>query len=317
MEVRTPERTLDVQGLGRPGELLAPARERWAWWRRVSRTSGVCLVVLALFAVCGTLAPLLAPYDPAAQDLHARLQPPLGFGGTSAHPLGTDALGRDVLSRLIYGARVSLTIGLAGMLIGLVLGTVCGLVSGFRGGLIDEALMFLVDVKLAVPYLVIMLCGVAVLGREVHVLVLLAGFSGWAAFTRLARGMALKLREEPYVLAARSLGAGGGRLVWRHMLPNGLAPMVVLATFNLTEVIFLESSLSFLGVGVQPPTASWGSMLSNGRDYLHSAWWIGVFPGLAIVAVTMAISLTGDWLRDVLDPTLHGAAGGRTTSDRG
>lgn len=270
----------------------------------------LCLGVMGVFVICGVFAEPLAPHDPVTQDLRARLRPPIGFGGTMEYPLGTDALGRDVLSRLIFGARVSLAIGFAGMLIGLALGTLCGLVAGFARGWLDDAMMFFVDVKLAVPFLVIMLAGVAVLGRSLLVLTLLAGVSGWGAYTRMARGMALKTREQPYVLAARALGAGNGRLIGRHILPNILPPMVVLATLNLTEVIFLESSLSFLGVGVKPPTPSWGAMLSDGRSYLNLAWWTAVFPGVAIMLVTMAISLSGDWLRDVLDPTLRGARGG-------
>jgi peptide/nickel transport system permease protein len=255
-------------GLGNasePGLAHALAsRRRLVWLRRTSPLIWLCWLTLAVFISCGVFADVLAPHDPATQELRARLRPPLGFGGTSEYPLGTDPLGRDLLSRLIFGARVSLAIGFAGML-----------------------------------------AGVSLLGRSVPVLVLLAGFSGWGAYTRLARGMTLKTREQQYLLSARALGAGNGRVLLRHVLPNIAAPLVVMATLNLTEVIFLESSLSFLGVGVKPPTASWGSMVSDGRDYLHSAWWVGVLPGLAIMLVTMGISLTGDWLRDVLDPTLR------------
>jgi peptide/nickel transport system permease protein len=276
----------------------------------------LCLGVIAVFLLCGLLADLLAPHDPTAQNLRARLQPPVFAGGTSDHILGTDALGRDVLSRLIYGARVSLLVGIAGMTIGLLVGGTLGLISGFKRGFVDDGLMFLVDVKLALPFLVIALTGVALLGRSLPVIVLLAGISGLGAYMRLARGMALGAREQPYILAARSAGAGGGRLVGRHILPNVAAPLVVLATFNLTEVIFLESSLSFLGVGVKPPTPSWGSMLDEGRNYLHTAWWIGVFPGLAIVLITMAISLSGDWLRDVLDPAMKGTRGTKKVGDQ-
>jgi peptide/nickel transport system permease protein len=275
--------------------------------RNTSPTIWLCLATVALFVAAGLFAGVLAPHDPTAQDLRARLRPPVGFGGTLEYPLGTDALGRDVLSRILYGARVSLAIGFAGMLIGLTLGTLCGLLAGLLRGLPDEILMFLVDVKLAIPYLVIMLTSVAVLGRGLPVLVFMAGISGWGAYTRLARSMALRAREQQYVLAARALGVGDLRLLLRHILPNALAPLIVLATFNLTAVIFLESSLSFLGVGIKPPTPSWGSMISDGRDYLHTAWWVAVFPGVAIVALTMSISLAGDWLRDLLDPTLRGA----------
>lgn len=286
------------------GREAARGRRRWAWVRRTPLSIWLCLGVLAVFVICGVFADVLAPYSPTAQQLRARLQAP-----SAEHLLGTDALGRDVLSRLIFGARVSLAIGFLGMLIGLTLGTLCGLVSGYLRGALDEGMMFLVDAYLAIPFLVVMLTGVAVLGRSLAVLILLAGISGWASYTRLARGMALSTREQQYMLAARSVGAAPARLLARHVLPNVLAPLVVMATFNLTEVILLESSLSFLGLGVKPPTPSWGSMLGDGRNYLNTAWWVAVCPGVAIVLVTMTISLTGDWLRDVLDPTLRGRVG--------
>lgn len=297
------------------GVVGLPARSRWTPLRQAPLSIKVCLVLLALFIVCALFANVIAPYDPATQDLRARLQPPAGLAGTTQHLLGTDALGRDVLSRLIFGARASLAIGFLGMLIGLVLGTLSGLLSGFIRGAFDEAMMFLVDIFLAIPFLVVMLTGVAVLGRSLAVLILLAGISGWATYTRVSRGMALSAREQQYILAARAVGAGQGRLLLRHVLPNALAPLVVLATFNLTEVILLESSLSFLGVGVKPPTASWGSMLGDGRNYLNTAWWMAVFPGVAIVLVTMTISLTGDWLRDVFDPSLRGSSRSRRASE--
>jgi peptide/nickel transport system permease protein len=284
-----------------------PRRRGWTDRLRAAPLSiKLCLAVLALFVLCAAAADLIAPHDPTAQQLRARLRPPVWAGGTAEYPLGTDALGRDVLSRLIVGARVSIAIGVAGMLIGLVLGTASGLLSGFLRGPVDEATMFLVDCFLAIPFLVIMLTGVAVLGRSLAVLILLAGISGWATYTRVARGIALSAREQPYILAARALGAGPGRLLLRHVLPNALAPLMVLATSNLTEVILLESSLSFLGVGIKPPTPSWGAMLGDGRNYLNTAWWVAVFPGIAIVLVTMAISLVGDWLRDETDPRLRG-----------
>jgi peptide/nickel transport system permease protein len=290
-----------------------PRRARLSWLRQTPVLIWACLAVLCAFVFCAAFADALAPHDPTTQDLRARLRPPLGFGGTADYPLGTDPLGRDVLSRLLFGARVSLAVGVAGMLIGLVIGGLLGLLSGFVRGPLDEGLMFFVDVKLAVPFLVIALTAVAVLGREIPIIILLAGVSGLAGYMRVARGIALGTREQQYILAARAVGAGRTRLLLRHILPNAVAPMVVLATFNLTEVIFLESSLSFLGVGVKPPTPSWGSMLSQGRDYLHTAWWIAVFPGIAIVLITMSISLSGDWLRDTLDPALRGARGAKSS----
>lgn len=268
---------------------------------------GVCFVVVGLLAFGALFAPWLAPLDPAANRLTERLLPPLGLAGANpAYLLGTDALGRDLLSRLIYGARISLAIGFVGTFIGLLVGSLSGLLSGFVGGVIDEAIMFLVDAYTALPFLVIALTVIAVFGSSVGVLVMLAGFSGWAGYTRLARGQVLSASQQPYILAAHAIGAHPRRVMLRHILPNITAPLVVLATFDMTAIILLEASLSFLGLGIQPPTPAWGAMLGEGRDYLHTAWWIGVFPGAAIMLLTMAISLIGDWLRDVLDPTLRG-----------
>jgi peptide/nickel transport system permease protein len=284
-----------------------PAHARWWAGVRPPPLIVACLGVVGLLIVCALFADLIAPHDPIAQDLRARLRPPVFMtGGTPEYLLGTDALGRDLLSRLIHGARVSLLIGFAGMLLGLTTGALAGVAAGFRRGWLDEGLMFLADVLIALPFLVIALTAVAVFGSSLGVLIGLAGLSGWASFTRLGRGQVLSVREQPYVLAARALGASPTHLAVRHVLPNILAPLIVLATFELTAIILLEASLSFLGVGVNPPTPAWGSMLGDGRNYLHVAWWIGVLPGIAIMLLTISISLTGDWLRDVLDPTLRG-----------
>lgn len=265
-----------------------------------------CFILLLAAVMVGVLAPVIAPADPAHQDLLARLQEPVGFGGTSERALGTDGLGRDVLSRLLHGARVSLGIGVIGMAIGATLGLLVGLAAGFWRGVVDEVLMFLVDVQLALPFIVIALTGIAIFGTSMRVLILVIGFAGWESYARLTRGMVLSVREGQYVQAAEALGASRARLMFRHILPNIVAPLIVLATINLTGIILLESTLSFLGIGVQPPTPSWGSMIGEGRDYLNTAWWIAVIPGAAIVLSTMSISLIGDWLRDVLDPTLRG-----------
>lgn len=264
-------------------------------------------VVLA-FALCALLAGWLAPHDPITNNLRSRLLPPFWISGADPrYPLGTDALGRDLLSRLIYGARVSLAIGFAGTLLGLIVGGLSGLLAGFAGGFVDEILMFTVDALVALPFLVVALTVIAILGSSLTVLVFLAAFSGWTAYTRLARGQVLTVSRQPYVLAAQSIGASPWRVMLRHLAPNIAAPMVVMATVTMTGIILLESSLSFLGLGIQPPTPAWGAMLGDGRNYLHTAWWIGIFPGIAIMLLTMAISLIGDWLRDVLDPTLRGS----------
>lgn len=281
-------------------------RTRWWWVHTISPMVWVCLTVLALFITGGVLAPVIAPYDPGVNDLRSRLAPPaFQADGSTRHWLGTDQLGRDLLSRLLYGARVSLVIGFVGMVLGALVGTLSGLISGFVRGVVDEVIMFVSDAYQALPFLIIALSVVAVFGASLPILILLAAFAGWASYTRVARGLALSTREQQHVLAARSIGATPVRLLLRHILPNTVAPLIVLATFELTSIILLEASLSFLGFGIQPPTPAWGYMVSEGRQYLHSAWWVGVLPGVAIMLVTISVSLVGDWLRDVLDPTLR------------
>lgn len=287
-------------------ERLGRETSRWHVLRTMPHLIKLCFVVLIALIAAGVAAPLLAPHDPAYQVLVARLQPPAGFsGGAIDHPLGTDQLGRDILSRAIHGARVSLGIGLMGMMIGALIGISAGMIAGFRRGILDEIIMFLVDAQLALPFIVMALIAIAIFGTDLIVLILVVGIAGWEGYARLTRGMVLSAREQQYVLSAEAAGAGRGRIMARHILPNISAPLIVLATFQLTSIILLESSLSFLGIGVQPPTASWGSMIGEGREYLNTAWWIAVVPGVAIVLTTMTISLIGDWLRDVLDPVLR------------
>ncbi len=281
-------------------------RSRWQWTATISPLVWSFLFVLASFVVAAIFADLIAPHDPTQNNLIGRLQPPAFVNGGSAdHLLGTDQLGRDLLSRIIHGARVSLAIAFLGTLFGAALGAVCGLTSGFLRGRVDEAMMLLVDAYVALPFLIIALSVVAMLGSSMRVLTLLAALAGWASYTRVTRGLTLRARKEQYVLAARSVGVGPLRLIFRHVLPNVFAPLIVLTTFELTGIILLEASLSFLGFGIQPPTPAWGLMVSEGREYLHSAWWVGVFPGVVIMLVAISVSLTGDWLRDVLDPTLR------------
>lgn len=308
--IRRPRARLQAQPETRPLEGQAPSLQlvRRQSARPVPLIMVGCLLILAAFLLCALLAGVLAPHDPIANNLRARLLPPVGWPGADpAYPLGTDALGRDILSRLLYGARVSLAIGFVGTAIGLVVGTLSGLIAGFLGSWVDEVIMFLVDAFVALPFLVVALTVIAIFGSSLPVLMVLAGFSGWAGYTRLARGQVLSISQQPYVIAARSVGARPFRIMLRHVLPNVAAPLVVLATFGMTSIILLESSLSFLGLGIQPPTPTWGAMLGDGRDYLHSAWWIGVLPGMAIMSLTMTINLLGDWLRDRLDPTLRGS----------
>jgi len=301
-------RTLAERGQqsGIPADRLGQQKSRWTILHTMPHLIKFCFLILIVMALAAIAAPWLAPHDPARQVLMARLQAPAGLeGGSIDHPLGTDQLGRDILSRAIYGARVSLGIGLIGMMIGALIGVTAGMIAGFRRGILDEIIMFLVDAQLALPFIVMALIAIAIFGTDLLVLVLVVGVAGWEGYARLTRGMVLSAREQQYVLSAEAAGASRKRIMARHILPNISAPLIVLATFQLTSIILLESSLSFLGIGVQPPTASWGSMIGQGREYLNTAWWIAVVPGVAIVMTTMTISLIGDWLRDVLDPTLR------------
>jgi peptide/nickel transport system permease protein len=266
-----------------------------------------CVAVIAIMVFVALAAPIIAPHDQASQTLVARLQPTMFHSnGSTDYILGSDQLGRDVLSRLIYGARVSLGIGLFGMVVGLMLGSALGVMAGFARGFFDDVVMFLVDVQLALPFIIMALAAIAIFGPSLPVLLAIVGIAGWEGFARVSRGMVLSTKENAYVEAARALGASRSRIVVKHIVPNILAPLIVLATLNLTSIILLESTLSFLGIGVQPPMASWGRMIADGREYLNTAWWLAVFPGSAIILVTMSISLFGDWLRDALDPTLRG-----------
>ncbi|HEX6211152.1 MAG TPA: ABC transporter permease [Methylomirabilota bacterium] len=264
------------------------------------------LAVILASAVLAVLAPVLAPDDPARNDLLARLTPPAWMaGGSWAHPLGTDTLGRDVVSRLLYGARVSLVVGLSAVVLAGVLGVLLGLVSGYYGGRLDDALMRLGDVQLAFPALVLAIAVLAVVGSGLGNVVLVLGVTGWVTYARIARGETLSLRHRDFVEGARALGARDAGILWRHVLPNVLPSITVIATFSVARTIIAEASLSFLGLGIPPPAPSWGAMLDEGRNYLTTGWWLALFPGLAILAVVLGINVVGDWLRDTLDPRLE------------
>jgi peptide/nickel transport system permease protein len=266
-------------------------------------------VVIALIVLAAIFAPLIAPHEPFAGTLRARLDPPFWMdGGSRTYPLGTDKLGQDVLSRIIYGARTSLTIGVVALLIGGTIGTIAGLVAGYFGKGIDEAIMTVVDIQLAFPFVLLAIAVIAVVGAGLGVLIVVVGLSGWVTYARVARARVLSLKEIGFIEAIRSVGAGNGRILLRHILPNTLSRLIVLATLELARLIILEATLSFLGLGVPPRTTpSWGSMIGEGREYLGSdqGWWISVFPGLALFVTALGISRIGDWVRDALDPTMR------------
>ena len=266
------------------------------------RRSIVGLVGLALVAVClavTALAPVLAPYDPIYADFANVLSPP-----TWQHPFGTDDIGRDILSRVIYGARISLSAGLAPVLFALAVGLPLGLIAGYAGGTIDNLLMRAVEVILAFPTLVLALGITAILGPKLSHALLAIGLVFVPNFARLIRGQVLSVRENDFVTAARALGGSDFRVVLQHVLPNCVAPLLVQSSFAISFAILVEAALSFLGLGTQPPTPSWGIMLAQGRGYLEQAPWLGAFPGLAIFLTVLGFNLVGDGLRDALDPRL-------------
>jgi peptide/nickel transport system permease protein len=262
---------------------------------------------VALLALVAAAAPLLAPEDPIRQSLRGRLSPPTWEGTDGrAHLLGTDHLGRDVLSRVIYGSRVSLVIGFSAVLVGGILGSAAGLMAGFAHRRLDAIIMTLADAQLAFPFILLAIGIIAVLGPSFPTLVVVIGLSGWVSYARILRAQVLVVRSREFVEAIQALGGSFARIVLRHVLPNVLSSIVVIATLELARAIVLEATLSFLGLGIQPPTPSWGGMVQDGREYLDSAWWISTFPGVVLMVTSIVVSRTGDWLRDVLDPTLRG-----------
>ena len=260
------------------------------------------IVLIAAFALAAAFAPLIAPADPLAQELAARLQPP-----SAAHWLGTDQLGRDVLSRLLYGARISLVIGLVVVVAAGVLGTLVGIVAGYAGGWIDEALMRFTEVFLAFPPLILAMAIAGALGPSLTNAIIAIAAVTWAVYARLARGQILSLRRREYVEAAHAIGASRARILFRHLLPNALAPLLVQASFDMGSAIISAAGLSFIGFGAQPPTPEWGVMISEGRNFISTEPWLSLFPGLAILLAVGSFNVLGDGLRDALDPRLRGA----------
>jgi|OpeIllAssembly_1097287.scaffolds.fasta_scaffold37304_2 peptide/nickel transport system permease protein len=264
----------------------------------------LCLALMLLMAIAAVAAPWVAPFDPNQSNVLQRNAPPSWMGGKSGHLLGTDQLGRDVLSRCIYALRVSVGIALLGVAIGCMIGVLTGVLSGLLGGWTDRIIMMIVDFQLSIPFLLIVLVGIAVFGTSMAVLIVLVGTAHWETYARLTRGQVLTVREFQFVEAAVALGATTLRIARRHILPNIASPIIVLVTLNFPSILLLESSLSFLGIGVQPPTASLGRMVGEGRDYMMSAWWLVMSPAAFIVVVTLCMQLIGDWLRDVIDVRL-------------
>lgn len=266
----------------------------------------ISLLVIAAFLTAALLPDGALPHDPTRQALRARMAPPVWIeGGSWSHPLGADNLGRDLLSRVIRGARVSLLTTSLSVLVGATLGAILGLIAGFFGGWIDEVISRLMDVQLAFPLMLLMIAIVGALGASLHVLVAALALAAWPRYARLVRSSALELRGREYVEASLALGRSRLGTIARHVAPNAASPMIVFTTFELSRILLIESALSFLGLGVPPPTPSWGSIIADGRAYLLDAWWISALPGLAIVILVLAFNFLGDALRDALDPRLR------------
>ena len=277
------------------------------WWESLQNLARqmppqviLSFMILAVIVMGAVFPTWFTDFDPNIPTFRARLTPP----GDPTFVLGTDELGRDMFSRVLYGGQASLIIGVFAATLGLVVGTAAGMVAGYFGGWLDHLIMYLVDVQLSLPFLLLAIAVALVFGNSLLVMIVIAGLATWPGYARLCRGLILSLRELDYVSAACSLGASNARIIVHHLLPALVAPLLIFLTINLGRVILIESALSFLGIGIKPPTPSWGGMIDQGRSLLGAAWWVSTVPGVALTLLTLAIGSIGDWLRDVLDPTL-------------
>ncbi len=281
----------------------ALAREFWQRFKRHRLGLTGAMVVLLLFSI-SLAAPALSPYDPSYIDIKSILKPP-----SYEHPLGTDQLGRDVLSRIIWGGRISLMVGFVAIGIAAVIGVFLGAMAGYYGGYVDTIIMRFVDIMLCFPTFFLILAVVALLEPSIWNIMIVIGATGWMGMARLLRAEILSVKERDYVLAARALGASHARIIWRHIIPNAMAPVLVAATLGVAAAILTESALSFLGIGVQPPTPSWGNILTAGKDSIEVAWWLSFYPGMAILITVLGYNLLGEGIRDAIDPRLREGRG--------
>lgn len=271
-----------------------------------NRLAFSCIILVLLFVLAAIFAPWITPHDPNETDLFRRLQPPAWYpDGDWAYLLGCDALGRDILSRLIYGSRISIFIGTAVILVATVIGLIAGLAAGYLRGWTDVVISRLVDILLGFPYLIFAIGLMAMMGPGLINIIMALAYKEWVIPCRIVRGETLAAREQEYVEAARALGASPAHIMFREILPNILSPVIVVSTIRVAHVIILEASLSFLGLGVQPPTASWGAMVADGRAFILESWWVSTFPGLTILVLVLAINVASQGLRDAFDPRFH------------
>lgn len=273
-----------------------------------SKTGTVGLLIVLALCVMAIFAPWIAPYEPGKIDTAKMLVPPFWQdGGSLAHILGTDNLGRDILSRIIYGSRISLVVGILSVLVAGTIGVIFGVISGYYGGIVDNMIMRLVDAFLSVPTILFCIVFLTVLDPGIPTLIIVIGVTSWVLYARMIRSETLSLREREYVKAARTMGVSDMEIMKRHILPNVMSSIIVISTLSVASTIITESSLSFLGLGIQPPTVSWGIMLSEGKEYVATSWWLATFPGVAITVTVLGIIFLGEWLRDLLDPRSQGS----------
>jgi peptide/nickel transport system permease protein len=280
---------------------------KWTKLLLRSKTGTVGFIIVLAMILVAAAAPWIAPHDPTKQNPANMLKPPVWMeGGSMEYPLGTDNLGRDLLSRIIFGSQVSLLVGVSAVVVAGLIGVLVGLLAGFYGGAIDNVLMRLVDSFLAIPNILLILVVISVFGPSLLNLILVIGLTNWVNYARIVRGEVLSIKEREFVRASRSIGTHHVTIICKHILPNVISSFIVIATLSVATTIILEASLSFLGLGIQPPTISWGGMLNSGRNYLATSWWVATFPGIAITITVLGIIFLGDWLRDVLDPRSQG-----------
>jgi len=276
--------------------------------KKSTRTAKFGLVIILLWLICAIFAPLLAPYGPNDVDIMKRFVPPAWQeGGSSEHLLGTDEMGRDVLSRLVYGSRVSFVVGVMSVVFSMVLGTSLGLLAGYCGGWVDTVIMRAVDVMLSFPFIFMALLLMSVLGSSLTNVILVLGITGWVPYTRTIRAQTLSLKEREFVTASDTSGCSSFRIVFRHILPNVIDNAIILGTLEMATAIMAEASLTFLGLGVPPSVPTWGNMIATGRQYIYTSWWLTTLPGIVIFLVCLSINFVGDWVRDIRDPRLRGS----------
>jgi peptide/nickel transport system permease protein len=299
-----------VEGTAKALDFMAEDRRAMRWrkiLRKLLENKGAVFGLIMVFGVifCAVLAPVISPHDPILQDVEKRLIPPVWQEGADPdYILGTDHLGRDIVSRLIYGARISILVSTSAVALSALLGTLIGLFSGFYGGKVDNIFMRIADVQLAFPFILLAIAIIAVLGPDLQNIIITMAITGWVIYARVVRAEVLSLREKEFITSVKALGGSNGRIIFKHLLPNVVPPIIVIVTLEMARMIIMEAALSFLGLGIQPPTPTWGGMLADGRVYLITSWWLATFPGLVIMLVVLGINLLGNWLRDMLDPRL-------------